>query len=1173
VCGFVGLLLDRAEGSAPDLDALERASRRLADAGCTAADDGALTQLEALSYELVGWSGHLLLRGSDAAERVTEAADALNQTSRQWERCVADGGISDRDLEHANARLIRLKDAVWRLEEDALGSVPRATSLGGDACASAGSDEHLFGLWQISYLLRSIDRLEVRGRDSAGLSCLLSFADDSAWEHYWALLTQLGLREELMRRTAGGFLSGAARISAPTRSVLFTFKVAAEVGEMGYNTTVLRRQVTDDLLLQETLASPGVRVNFFAHTRWASNGVVNEANCHPVSDDSLPPLGSRDMILSVALNGDVDNHQELRQRLELDGYRISPSETTDAKVVPLVTRAAMGDGASLDEAYIDAVGQMEGSFAAVLHGSPRPDSVLLAQKGGGQSVYVGLVPQGYVYASEVYGLVELCNRYVSMETEAGSEVLALARGAPAWGSISVLEQSAPPIRMDTTRVRRAEITTRDIDRAGFPHFLLKEICESPASMTKTLRGKLSIEEGGRAFRLGESVVPGRLLEVLRSDGIQRLFVVGQGTAAVAGEGIANYMSEALGPRGIDVRSLKASELSGFHLAPEMADTVVVAVSQSGTTTDTNRTVDIVRARGAWVIGIVNRRDSALAEKVHGVFYTSDGRDVEMAVASTKAFYAQLAAGHVLALYLGQELGVFPSSLVRERLEELSSLPAKMERLLEGRDSIAKAARAWAPTRCHWAVVGSGPNRVAAEEIRIKLSELCYKSIASDHTEDKKHIDLSSEPLVLVCTAGLEGAALDDLVKEVAIFKAHRACPIVLIPQGEERFQPYAVETIVIPPASPRQALVLNTLAGHLWGYYSAVAQDEGAGLLRSIRREIVRSLRECEEFPLSEEGTVVESLLKRVRGMARKCLEDLGRGRFNSSLSAAVASRVSVVLHYLAGTVPWVQAERELGGPGTLSEMLGRILSELTAGVEETTRPVDAIKHQAKTVTVGISRLEEKPRGVLFDYLESIGVSLAHLTYSNLLLLRLLGPLVHEVLGSTRYALEDLSELGEPGPGSALRVTARFGVAEGMHSRAEGGCPLRGTKRRVVASRTVFAGVGGRDGRPVAIVPLIREGQPRELALLHLGLRGDASLHDKLSFLKQYAGRLEAIRDAATELDIPWRVALLDPFEPDDLLRMRPEEMAVCMRDTAADSAASEHAQQYNEQRLGNDAD
>ena len=117
-------------------------------------------------------------------------------------------------------------------------------------------------------------------------------------------------------------------------------------------------------------------------------------------------------------------------------------------------------------------------------------------------------------------------------------------------------------------------------------------------------------------------------------------------------------------------------------------------------------------------------------------------------------------------------------------------------------------------------MGNGPNRVAAQEIRIKLSELCYKSIACDTTEDKKHIDLSSEPLILVCAAGLEGPNADDVGKEVAIYRAHRAAPVVIATDGQRAFTA-ALQTLRVPKTHPRLAFVLSAMVGHLFGYDAA----------------------------------------------------------------------------------------------------------------------------------------------------------------------------------------------------------------------------------------------------------------------------------------------------------------------------------------------------------------
>ena len=137
---------------------------------------------------------------------------------------------------------------------------------------------------------------------------------------------------------------------------------------------------------------------------------------------------------------------------------------------------------------------------------------------------------------------------------------------------------------------------------------------------------------------------------------RRIRVIGQGTAAVAGQSMAAVLDELAGGS-LDVTAVTATELSGFGLRRDMSDTLAVAVSQSGTTTDTNRTVDLLRSRGAVVLAIVNRRSSDLTDKADGVLFTSDGRDVEMSVASTKAFYAQVAAGSLLACAISEAAGV------------------------------------------------------------------------------------------------------------------------------------------------------------------------------------------------------------------------------------------------------------------------------------------------------------------------------------------------------------------------------------------------------------------------------------------------------------------------------------------------------------------------------------
>ena len=155
----------------------------------------------------------------------------------------------------------------------------------------------------------------------------------------------------------------------------------------------------------------------------------------------------------------------------------------------------------------------------------------------------------------------------------------------------------------------------------------------------------------------------------------------------------------------------------------------------------------------------------------------------MSVASTKAFYSQIAAGLLLGIAISESVASYTSKAsTNERtntlLLGLKELPTLMREVLSEQEKISEIATELAPAKKYWAIVGNGLNIVDAKEIRIKVSELCYKSIAADFTEDKKHIDLSAEPMILVCAAGLEGSVAADAAKEVAIYRAHKATTVV-----------------------------------------------------------------------------------------------------------------------------------------------------------------------------------------------------------------------------------------------------------------------------------------------------------------------------------------------------------------------------------------------------------
>ena len=251
---------------------------------------------------------------------------------------------------------------------------------------------------------------------------------------------------------------------------------------------------------------------------------------------------------------------------------------------------------------------LDGSLAIGAQLDAAPDELFLSLRGSGQALYVGIAEDAFVVASEPYGLVEETSAYVRMdgETPADPDRSSATRGqvvildTERAGTIEGIDRIAfdgTPLPFTGDDVQHAEITTRDIDRGEFTHFLLKELSESPSSFRKTLRGRIVEGDGGvLSVMLGPEALSQDLRDRVRSGAIGRVVAIGQGTAAIAAQGVAATLTRFVGAH-LRAEAMAATELSGFGLSDDMSDTLVVAISQSGTTTDTNRTVDLARARG------------------------------------------------------------------------------------------------------------------------------------------------------------------------------------------------------------------------------------------------------------------------------------------------------------------------------------------------------------------------------------------------------------------------------------------------------------------------------------------------------------------------------------------------------------------------------------------------
>ncbi|PID40936.1 MAG: glutamine--fructose-6-phosphate aminotransferase, partial [Proteobacteria bacterium] len=639
-CGLAGLIAvkGRPDGDqAVDMGILDAQAQAICTAGLEtvsaqtdaitaaylggdAALDALLTGIRALKRESCFLA---LFTDASAQQRLAELSARLTSLLEQEQKLLADrmGSLDTQAVKTISARIETLKDTIWSLDVELAANLSRIRELL-PGIEDTGADRRVTVFRQINAVLNSIDRLEVRGRDSAGISILFILPAD-AYQNLLVQLKQQELDEAFEHRMNHDVLgnnsislnqstdAGGEAITALT----MVYKVAAEIGSLGDNIRFLRSQIREDTILQQVAAAAHTFHTMSSHTRWASIGAITEPNCHPV-DNTLAGASLKGRpIIHACLNGDIDNYLELKAAVEESGGSIPETITTDTKIIPLQIERYMNTGVDIAEAFRLAVSDFQGSHAIAMHTDLAPGKFFLAQKGSGQAVFVGLAADHYMPASEVYGFIEETSHFLKMD----GEKVVDGKDGPTQGQIFILDQhgagglsgvtamyyDGTPIQLRENDIKHTEITSRDIDRQGFPHYFLKEISEAPVSVERTLlnRWKIKEEENGRHYvvHLDEKTFPASLETAFGEDRIRRIFFVGQGTAGVAAQACADILKSYLADPAIQLRALKSSELSGFEIGEGdadsiMADTLVVAISQSGTTTDTNRTVDMVRAR-------------------------------------------------------------------------------------------------------------------------------------------------------------------------------------------------------------------------------------------------------------------------------------------------------------------------------------------------------------------------------------------------------------------------------------------------------------------------------------------------------------------------------------------------------------------------------------------------
>jgi glutamine---fructose-6-phosphate transaminase (isomerizing) len=1058
--------------------------------------------------------------------------------------------LSKKNADSLYKTLENLKDASWSIAKELLENISKVKNF---IEKKTPDINNLLIFKSINAVLNSIDRLEVRGRDSAGISLLFHF-DKLEFEKFLNSLNS-DAKKNLYKREQKVLKNSAIDINENSEyiSVSFCYKIAAEVGRLGDNVSFLRDQIRDDSILQAISKFNYKYQTVISHTRWASVGSITEANCHPVDakEKIKDKIKDKKGIIHVCLNGDIDNYIKLSEEFK---SKIDEEITTDTKIIALNIKKYLNKDFSLKEAFRLSVNDFKGSHAIAMHTNLAPGKIFLAQQGSGQTLFIGISEDYYMPSSEVYGFIEETPYFIKIgdKDKNKGQIFILDQAekqkadAPYYNGIEALNYDGEPIILTDADIKKTKLSSRDIDRQNYPHYFLKEISESPSSVKKTLLNRWKIvkskDKETYTITLDEKNFPKKLQKAFLNKKIKRIFIIGQGTAGVAAKCCATILEHYINYNFIRIQSFKASELSGFMMydsdeKDSLKDTLVIAITQSGTTTDTNKTVDMAKKRGGYTLAIVNRRDSDITFKTDGVLYTSSGRDIEMSVASTKAFYSQITAGAILGLYIAELIKTRANDFIKNEIKKLCELPSAMLKILMMKDKIKKSADKAAVAKTYWAAVGSGHNKASADEIRIKLSELCYKTVSSDYIEDKKHIDLSAEPLIIICAAGARDSVINDIIKDTAIFKAHKAYPIVIADEGEKGFAPYAEDIFYVPhlyesnKKSEHLMPVLNTLVGHIWGYYAALAINDISEYLYEFREDIKNSV---ESF--AEKGFDMYEILIHPEFKKKIELFYIGfkkkkeGGRFPSVIGFEAASDFTLLLKYLGGKLDASGFEFDFNVKGTPLNMLNALFIRLNKIINNMARPIDAIRHQAKTVTVGTSRISEKLTGIIFDNLKKLSIKHSQITPKNIVVVRNLQEIISSINGYILYKIENLDITGKPNGLTTISIIEKGDALASIPSRVEKNNILRGTKRTIVIQGNVYIAKGRTDERNILVIPIISSSseQPNkieQMLLLNFSFKAEIPLSIKIKALGE---KFEFIKNIVQESISEWDDSYLD---------------------------------------------
>ncbi len=544
------------------------------------------------------------------------------------------------------------------------------------------------------------------------------------------------------------------------------------------------------------------------HTRWATHGPPNDVNAHPHQ------AGSGD--LALIHNGIIENYAPIKEELIHRGH-VFRSDTDTEVLVHLIDDIQQAEGVDLAEAVRLALDSVVGAYAIVVIDRKDPDVMVAARRSSPLVIGIGDDGEHYV-ASDATPIVEHTKNVVYLED---GEIAVIQRNKP-LKIRNVKNQDKTPF------IQELEMHLEALEKGGYDHFMLKEIHEQPRSIRDSMRGRIDLAKG-------EVVLGGIKDYEQKFVNAKRILIIGCGTSWHAGL-VGEYLFEELARIPVEVEY--ASEFR-YRNPIVGEDDIVIAISQSGETADTLAALELAKTRGATIIGICNVVGSSIARLTHAGSYTHAGP--EIGVASTKAFTAQVTLLTLMALMIGKKKGTISGSNFYSLLNELDSIPGKVQKVLASEAQIKYIADIYKDAT-NALYLGRGITFPVALEGALKLKEISYIHAEGYPAAEMKHgpIALIDEamPVFVIAT---KGASYEKVVSNIQEVKARKGKIIAIVTEGDTVVRSLADHTIEIPETADALVPILSVVPFQLISYHIAVMRgcnvDQPRNLAKSVTVE------------------------------------------------------------------------------------------------------------------------------------------------------------------------------------------------------------------------------------------------------------------------------------------------------------------------------------------------